>query len=446
MKRLLVALVVLGLMVFSSLAFAVDVRVSGEFYAAGLYLDKTTLKKDTATDGPSTAFYYQRLRLRADFIVTRDVIVTTRADIMERAWGAARSAPGTALASASAATPAENENIAFDLAYLSYISPYGIFRTGYRPTRQWGTVFADASLPNGKISYTVIKNGFTSGIEVVKVAENSFTAINSTASAADRDNDTYNIFTYYSWKGGAAGILYQMLRFANNRDQIPGVAGFVTQFNAFSPFVTAKLGPVTLNAELMYGFGQAQRWEGAAPLGTKDDTRAEQLNAYIDAKVDFGMVYVGGTFAYVAGDDPGTGTLENGFQNGGSDWNPCLILFNYDLNYWAGSQAGYNNSANANPMNNALFFQARGGLRPMDRLEIMAAVSFANADKKPTAAWLYNDYGWEGDLTATYKITDNLSYMLGGGYLFTGKYFKGTNDANNIGNDFIVINKLTLTF
>ena len=97
-------------------------------------------------------------------------------------------------------------------------------------------------------------------------------------------------------------------------------------------------------------------------------------------------------------------------------------------------------------MTNAYFFQARAGVRPIDKLDIGLAVAYANADKKPSAAWLFNDYGYEVDLTATYKITNNLSYMLGGGYLFTGKYFKGTSDANQLKNDFLVINKLTLTF
>jgi hypothetical protein len=36
--------------------------------------------------------------------------------------------------------------------------------------------------------------------------------------------------------------------------------------------------------------------------------------------------------------------------------------------------------------------------------------------------------------------------MLGGGYLFTGKYYKGASDANELNDDFLVINKLTLTF
>ncbi len=43
------------------------------------------------------------------------------------------------------------------------------------------------------------------------------------------------------------------------------------------------------------------------------------------------------------------------------------------------------------------------------------------------------DYGYEVDLTATYKITNNLSYMLGAGYLFTGEYYKGaTCDCNEV--------------
>ena len=55
----------------------------------------------------------------------------------------------------------------------------------------------------------------------------------------------------------------------------------------------------------------------------------------------------------------------------------------------------------------------------------MASLSYATADKKPTQAWVNNSYGYEVDLTASYQITNNLSYMLGGGYMFTGKFYKG---------------------
>jgi len=36
--------------------------------------------------------------------------------------------------------------------------------------------------------------------------------------------------------------------------------------------------------------------------------------------------------------------------------------------------------------------------------------------------------------------------MLGAGYLWAGDYFKGTSTANIVQNDYMVINKLTLTF
>src|SRR5665647_249657 len=120
MKRFWVVLLALGLIaVFSTAVFALDVKFSGEYYAAGLYLDKTTLRKDSGTDGPSTAFYFQRLRLKTEFVVSPGLTLITRFDAMERAWGATRSAPGTTLALDSAGTVAENENIAFDWAYIN---------------------------------------------------------------------------------------------------------------------------------------------------------------------------------------------------------------------------------------------------------------------------------------------------------------------------------------
>ncbi|PKN06583.1 MAG: hypothetical protein CVU72_03715, partial [Deltaproteobacteria bacterium HGW-Deltaproteobacteria-7] len=87
---------------------------------------------------------------------------------------------------------------------------------------------------------------------------------------------------------------------------------------------------------------------------------------------------------------------------------------------------------------------------------ILASVSYATADKKNvnpyhTSGDRYpgSGYGTEIDITGTYKITNNLSYMLGIGYLFTGDNFKGRDLADEdykTNDDFIVINKLTLSF
>ena len=155
MKRFGILFCLLTLtLLFSATARAVDVKVGGEFFAGGMYLDKSTLKKDTAADGPSTAFYFQRLRVNAGLIVVPGLSLITRFDVMERAWGASRSVPATALDTMSAGTRAENENIAFDWLFVMYDSPVGRWRVGYMTDGAWGTVFMDTSTPRGKIAWS----------------------------------------------------------------------------------------------------------------------------------------------------------------------------------------------------------------------------------------------------------------------------------------------------
>jgi len=95
MKRFWVVVLVLGLIAaFSTTVFAVDLKFSGEYYTVGMYLDKTSLREGAVDEGSSTAFYYQRLRVRTDFVVAPGLTLITRFDAMERAWGASRSEVG----------------------------------------------------------------------------------------------------------------------------------------------------------------------------------------------------------------------------------------------------------------------------------------------------------------------------------------------------------------
>jgi len=441
MKRFWFVLFALGLITtFSTQALAVDVKFSGSYYAAGMYLDKTTLRKDTATDGPSTAFYFQRLRVGTEFIVAPGLSLITRFDAMERSWGATRTVPGTTLDSLSAGTRAENENIAFDYAYIQYASSIGILAVGYMNNNDWGTVFGNSQGPAAKASF-ILPIGFdlTVMAQVVKVTENSRTAINPSATFSDADTNEYYLIATYNWKYVTAGVLGVYGRNAETRP-----LGWMISYYMLEPYATAKFGPVSIQAELQYAWsGHFVKFENNIPLS---DQKLSNWAGWIDITASFGPVYVGGSFAYVAGDNPDTtDTVEGGILTGGADWNPCLILWNYDRTYWAGSLAGQGTSVNSDPMVNAFFYQGRVGVKPIDKLDILASVSYAYADKKPTG-YVSNEYGWEVDLTATYKITNNLSYMLGIGYLFTGDYFKGEVANASVNNDFLVLNKLTLTF
>ena len=454
MKRFWLVLLSLGLIVaFSTSAMAVDVKFNGEYYAAGMYLDKTSLKKDA---GPSTAFYFQRLRLGTDFVVSPGLKLVTRADIMERAWGANRTAtlgPGVVPPQdvMSAGTRSENENIAFDLLYVSYVSPIGMFNVGYQIDDVWGTVWGNSSNPKGKIAYFFKTGGLTLILQAGKDKELS-RSVNNPLGDADKDQSFYTAAGIYSWKTGEAGLLFKYIknnqfRNAFNSPATPD-AGFTWDGLITTPYVKAKLGPVALEAQIYYLYGK-QEYEGnIVPIGNPEDVDLSQLSGWIDATVDLGKFYIGGSLAYVSGDDPDTkDKAEGGVLGGGLDYNPCLIMFNSDLNYWTGNLAGHNGSANNGPMSNAYFAQLRAGVKPIDKLDIMLSGSYATADKTPQAVWDSREYGYEIDLTATYKLTNNLSYMVGGGYWMVGDYYKGTAAAGqDVDDNYIILNKLTLTF
>jgi hypothetical protein len=444
MKRLLLAMLMLGLMtVFSTTVFAADVKVSGQFYAAGMYVDQTSLKKD-ATGYPSTAFYFQRLRVRTDFIVSPGLTLVTRFDAMERAWGVPRSAADTALDIDSAGTIAENENIAIDWAYINYKAPIGVFDVGIMNDGSTGTIFGNSTAPAGRIKYSYTMAPFTLNLAYTKVRERSHTA-KLASNFTDADNDKYGIEGVYRWKDGLAAIQVNYYNYRANRPGASPGGNYRGIYYLVTPYSIVKIGPVKLQAELNYAFGKIKDYEDAT-----SDVKLRELSGWIDALADFGMFYAGGTFAYVSGNKPETTKQEGGQLNGGRDWNPCLILFSYyDTYYWAGAIRGWDPATTGvsdvnNVMKNAFFYQGRVGVRPIADLDIMASLAYAVAERKP-AGYLEKDYGIEFDLTASYKITNNLSYMLGAGYLWTGDYFKA-NTTNKVDDNFMVINKLTLTF
>lgn len=446
MKRIWVFLMLFGLIAaFSTSAGAVDLKFSGEYYAAGMYMDKTDLRRD---HGPSTAFYYQRLRVRTDFIVAPGLTLITRFDAMERAWGAARTATGTGLAADSSGTIAENENIAFDWAYIEYKSPIGIFSAGYMNDGSTGTIFGNSYGPKGRIKYSNSYGPVALNLAYTKEKEASFMATNA-ATVADNDNDKYGIEGVYSWKDGKAGVNVNYYRQAANRTL--GTNPYARRYFLVTPYAIAKFGPVALQGEFNYAFGRDD-YEFVFNKLTHDNKDIQSISGWVDVTADFKKIYLGGSIAFVSGDDPETNRIEGGIINGGRDWNPCLIMFNYyDRGQWIGPLNGWNGTTDNGTMTNAWFFQVRGGFRPIDKLDIMASVSYARADKtlKPANSytWEGRDYGWEVDLVGSYKITNNLSYMLGAGYLFTGDWYSGTTaTGQDVQNNLMVINKLSLTF
>ena len=314
-------------------------------------------------------------------------------------------------------------------------------------------------------------------LTVAKYYDRSSNAI-VPSNITDSDDNQYDFaIVAMPTKGIDFGLLFVYERVAIARAAIktePYILPLEGKIDAYmlSPFFKVRSGPFYLEGEFQYLFGKLA-WEGdpgnyGPVFNIKANSTTDIVNilAYINGVVDFGMFYGGATFAYVSGDDAKTpvSKMEGGLQTGGVDFQPCLLMFNSDRAYWAGSLKGYSyinsgllvGSAGPAPdggvLANAWFYQGKIGARPIAALDIYASVSYAKADEKPgksdlgAGAVLNDAYGWEVDVVGTYKLTNNLSYMLGGAYWFVGDYYKGDNNANQLVNNYMLINKLTLTF
>jgi hypothetical protein len=250
---------------------------------------------------------------------------------------------------------------------------------------------------------------------------------------------------------GETGVLfiYNHIRQFRNLPLTPTTAPFHQHEYVVQPYFKAKLGPVALQGEINYLWG-TRDYEVAGI----DDPDISSFSAFLDGDVNFGIVSIGGSLAFVQGQDPDdTDEIQNRLT-GGRDWDPCLIMFNNTtMNTWVGQIATYVPAAvAANYMNgpvgemrNAWFVQGRVGVTPIPKLSFNGSLSWARTHEDPGPTW-DSDYGWELDVTGTYKITNNLSYMLGGAYLWTGDYFKAGVDSHDLNDNYLIINKLTLNF
>ncbi|MEN6622811.1 MAG: hypothetical protein ABFD50_14830 [Smithella sp.] len=466
MRKFWLVTLSLGLiMALNASVYAMDVKFSGSYYAAGVYLDKANLVKDNtianAAQG-STAFYFQNLQLRTEFVAAPGISLITRANIMERVWGGPRSIPSTTLDNvgpnftSSAATRAENQNIGLDYTYLRFATSIGTIQAGYISDSAWGTMFHNSDFPAAKLCYTFMADKWISGLGIVKVTDNSYTSSNHFSTKADLDTDRYYAFFIYRDMNFEGGALYAYIDDASFRSSY----GLKSKFFAIEPYLKASIGPVKIQAELDYYFGDIVKFD-TLPAGFSDQ-KVNSLAGWIDAVATFGLFYVGGTFAYSQGQGTDGSTL-NEWASSGKDWSPTLIMWNSDRNYWLGSINGNGTSNFKYVMTNSFFYQLKAGVKPTDKLDIGASVSFAQADTlnglsntqtalggliglTSKAGYVSRDYGWEMDVIGTYKITNNLSYLVGFGYLFTGDYFKATSSTNSVTNNYLLTNKLTLNF
>lgn len=426
MKKLFLGSLALSLVLaFAMPAAAVDVKVSGEFYVAGYYDDNGDLMDEEAgTNGSSSAWYNQRLRLQTEFKINPAVTLVTRFDAMEGYWDAPEGPT-------EYAAGRDDDNIDFDRAYLVINSKYGKFEIGHKAGGAWGTWFADTETDVPRMQWTKMISGWIVGAILEKARE-----ADRGTDYTDRDNDKPMAYIVKPFKGGVAGLLYVYVDYAFWKPN-----GFNMNYHLLEPYVKAKFGNIYVEAEFDYAFGTLREWDDGIPF---DDVDKKAYSWYVNAKYFLGNAYVGGQVAFVQGDDdPADDEDTNGPT--GSDYNPCLVLWNDELFKWSGQALGQGLGGNSttDSMTNAWLYQIYAGISPIKGLDIFASYSYAKADEQLNA--IDDEIGQEVDVTATYKVLDNLEYMVGFGYFMAGDWYKA-NKGQEIDNDYVVMHKLTMSF
>jgi hypothetical protein len=217
------------------------------------------------------------------------------------------------------------------------------------------------------------------------------------------------------------------------------------QYHILSPYVRATFGPLYVEGQIYYAFGDdAVDLEHEYKKIDVEDKDVDSFTAYVMAKFDLEPFYVGAQFAYAEGDDDNDDDEINDLLGTGSAYDPCLILGNWELNHWIGKTGNANNFGVGDEMYNVLFYQLFAGYTPIEKLHLKASVSYADTDEEVE----HNDdeYGTEFDITATYKIYDNLAYTVGFAYLWAGDYFEGPDNKGKTDDNYLLMNNLKLTF
>ncbi len=397
------------------------------------------------------------------------------------------------------------ENIEFERAYLDFNVPFGKFQVGYMQFLMWGTDFLNTPLSAGGIRYYYTQGPLMVVAAIEKRAEGvglyggkygGGTAAapglgTSTIGAAnDADRDVYDLGGIYKFGAGEAGLLYQYAR--SSLQKFEYANGYVANLNILLPYAKLTFGNFFVEGEAYYGFGSVRAYDNngatttngassAANGNRAQDVGISAMGLFLHAKYDLKPAYFGGQFVYMSGDDNQnsdkmTGGIA-GLFSANYGFNRALILWNADYGDNMGNMKGNITSAIGSTnvrvpaasyqvnqfMDNVWFYQLYVGVQPTPKMDIKLAFSIASADKKPKndvgtvgSAGYYtgntvkefasNSYGSELDLTASYKIYDNLTYMIGAGYLWTGDYFKGYDAGVAVQNNYLLSHRLTLNF
>ena len=458
-KFAIIAVALCAAFIMAAPAMAIDADFSGYYKVRGFYDSHYGLRDTDA----SSAYMDMELELNTVFKATDNLSLTTKImGLSGKKWGD---------------TDDYANDLDIDHVYMTIKSGIGTFVIGRMAAGTFGTSFVDSEYEVDRIKYTkVIDNltlcavyqknaendaylgthadGVAAGAEASTVAymlelldtddpalarvaaedayDEAYAAARATA--ADEDKDVYWLAGVYKTEDIAAGLLYG---FANDKRNDAQTG----KFHILDPYFTAKFGPLALQGELLYIFGETDYDAvGQADLDKKE------LAWNLEATYDLGMASVQAGYAFFSGDvtDDNDDKAFSGWA-GDRLWEKLFILTTDENDGLANHLGGYGNlSRDGYADCGANIYYGGASITAMENLDLGLVIGYAEADKVP--ALVEDDLGIEYDLTLNWKIYDNLTYSAIAAFLDAGDIWQGGDTTVDVKNTYALFHQLELTF
>ncbi|MBU1404639.1 MAG: hypothetical protein KKE83_08125 [Proteobacteria bacterium] len=452
MKKVLSTVAALGLVAgLASTAAAVEFKMSGKYIVEGYSISdaNTTYGADLAGPTSSDAYWMHTLQIKPTMKVNDKISMHGDVRIFKEAvWGD----PDSGVSQDDG-----NTDLDFDKVWMTYLSPIGEFRVGRHEANIFGSKFLDSSTSADRIMWfpSFVPKPWSLLVLTQKNEEDDLEA-----NAADQDDDLYKLMITHTSDAGKAGVEYKYTRSASAAT-LDGT-GEPNSLDAHNLALWGKYKVMdnwTIEAEVNHRFGDQSNAEGTTTV-TDWDAWAGML----DVTGKFGALDAGLMYFYASGDsnslDGDNEAAMSAYGGTGDDFKPLYILtsdhtgiLNDDLADFTDAQYAGVAAAGVH----AVVLHAKYAVS--DKLTLMGAIGYAQADEETQVtnaagtnfsgggyANRDDEFGWEYNIGAAYKLLDNLTYEAHFGYLDTGDFFKSavaTDDTNNIT---LMSHHLTMSF
>jgi hypothetical protein len=493
MKNVRLIVAICAALMIAAPAMALEVEVSGHYFIEAFNNSNENLRPDDGTDDYGT----MEFMAKPVFKINDNITLTTQfTALQDHVWGDDTLAEYSTFPFpvADGGTPQVDNSSNFDwkAAYLTIKTPIGGFIVGRYIDTPWGTTIGDSTASHGsnslhkdRIMWVVPVGNFISGAVYQKMEEND-----KGADISDQDFSKAYLFSAYKQENWSTGLLFanynhknylasaNLNRAINNAAlfEVLGAPAFATAADAaydtrgslklwvLDPYLKGQFGPVGIQAELLYGWGDIEQDDNSA-----NDLDAKGMGYMFDLSYDFGPVSCMVGTSYAQGDWDFTDDEANamGYFEPSLDHERGFLLTSdvSNLNTTLGGRVETLvniNTVAGTPMGNVSggpgtvtgqagyqMFYFDLGWQALENLKLGFFFVSSTADDVPkTSAGVEwdDDHGQEYDFTLEWNIMDNLMFKGVVAYLDAGDYWKQGDPDYEIEDNTTFYGRLTVEF